>query len=534
MTARKLKPAPAAHGEALSIDDVANFLRHALAPRLHGVLDLSQRCELALGAPTTGQPRKWIMPSVPPYVQEISLNRIRQQVVLVGRGYGAVAWIAASALVFLLSSIVRDLPLFDAAKLVSPELWVWAGLGALVFLVSRACPGPSKRMIGGLFALQTLLLLAVGSLYGPDIHINFAQIGRMPVVAGLLVLWPAVMLYWLALSPAIAAIRLLAIRLPPDDVPLLTAMATLDQTKTRPRGLPSRIAAYAQALKAVACLTGLAGAVAALRLMAEFFQDENQVLAGLAGLAIACGTPYVVAPLWRRGRRLAAVDANEQLKHDPRAPVLYLRSFQDDSELLEGTEIFPVLSGAPSAKLEKRGALARFLNRPPPGQGRLEEVLARHVRGIGPFVAIGAPTEPLPELGAARAYFSDDTWQSAIIRWIDFAGLIILAVGPTKWIRWELDAIIERDALCKFIILMPPGLPDDRAARWQNVTSGLQPTRWGSSLAMVNYQTVIAVGFFDDGGLSIVTGGKKRVVDYLLAFRLMLYQLKKSSRGLNL
>jgi len=263
----------------------------------------------------------------------------------------------------------------------------------------------------------------------------------------------------------------------------------------------------------------------------------DQWLAGLAGLALEFGTIYVVILLWRRGQRLAAVDANEQLKHDPRAPILYLRSFQDDSERLEGTDLFQVGSGAPSAKLEKSGALARFrralarfLRSLGPGHGRLEEALAREVRGIGPFVAIGAPTEPLPELGAARAYFSDDTWQSAIIRWVDLAGLIIKVVGPTKWIRWELDTIIERDALSKLIILMPPGRPDDRAARWQNVTSGFQPTRWGSSLTMVDSETVIAIGFFDDGGLSIVTGGKRQHIDYQLAFCLMLYQLKKSAR----
>jgi hypothetical protein len=372
--------------------------------------------------------------------------------------------------------------------------------------------------------------LAAGALYGPNIHINFAQIGRDPAVAGLLVLVLAVMLYWVALSPALAAIRLLATRLPPDDVPLPKMTATLEQTRTRPRALPSplkRIAARAQALKAIACLTGLAGAFAALRLVAPLFQDEPQVLAGLAGLALQLGTIYVVMHLWRRGQRLAAVDANEQLKHDTRAPILYLRSFQDDSVRLASSMVL-------AAKVEKGGALgafARFLNRPAPGQGRLEEALARQVRGIGPFVAIGAPTEPLPELGAARTYFSNDTWQSAIMRWVDLACLIIAMVGPTKWIRWELDTIIERDALSKLIILMPRGRPDDRAARWQNVTSALQPTRWASSLAMVDSETVIAIGFLDDGGLSIITGGKHEHIDYVLAFHLILYQLKKSARA---
>jgi hypothetical protein len=159
----------------------------------------------------------------------------------------------------------------------------------------------------------------------------------------------------------------------------------------------------------------------------------------------------------------------------------------------------------------------------------LEEWLADAVEGIGPFVAIGAPTEQLPQLGAARAYFSDDTWQSAVIRWVDLAGLIIAVVGPTKGIRWELDTIVERDAVTKLIILLPPA-GDEHAARWQNLTSALEPTRWGSSLATVDSETVLAIGFLDDGGLSIVTGEKRRAIDYLLAFRLQLYQLKRSAR----
>ena len=326
----------------------------------------------------------------------------------------------------------------------------------------------------------------------------------------------------------LAAIRQLATRLPPDNVLLPTAMATLEQMGARPRALPSlsaRIGTRAQTLKIIACLTGLATVVAVLRLF-----GEDQMLAALAALALEFGAIYVIILLWRRGQRLAAVDANEELTRDPRSPILYLRSFQDDSELFEMETDFLVQVGS-GARSAKSGAFARVWRRFPRGWlsssgGRLEEALAREVSGIGPFVAIGAPTEPLPELGAARAYFSNETWQNTIIRWIDSAGLIISVIGPTKWIRWELNTIVERDALSKLIILMPPG--EDRAARWRNVTSELQPTRWASSLAMVDSETVIAIGFFDDGGLSIVTGGKRRYVDYLLAFRLVLYQLRKS------
>jgi hypothetical protein len=477
------------------------------------------------------------MASAPAHVQEISINKIRQEGLLVSRGLIAVLGISGLALFLLLWWVVRDLPRFDAAKLMSPALWVCAGQYALSSLAVWMCRGPfCKRCLGGLFALQALLLLAVLFVAGAvGIHINFANfapIGLEPAVAWLLVLLSAVTLlylYWAALSPALAAIRLLATRLPPDDVPLTTVMATLEQTRKRPRAR-TRLAARAQALRAIGLLTWLAAFVLALRAITQLIQDQDLVAALPVG-AVEFALVLVGFRLWRRSQRLAAVDANEELKRDPRAPILYLRSFQDDLELLEGGAglFVQIGSGAPSAKLESARAQAwrRILQL---GTGRLEESLAWEVRGIGPFVAIGAPTEPLPELGAARAYFSDDTWQSTIIRWIDTAGLIILALGPTEWIRWELDTLVERDALSKLIILMPTGRPEDRAARWQNVTSGLQPTRWASSLAMVDSETVIAIRFIDDGGLSIVTGGRRAPIDYLLAFRLMLYQMKKSAQ----
>ena len=34
--------------------------------------------------------------------------------------------------------------------------------------------------------------------------------------------------------------------------------------------------------------------------------------------------------------------------------------------------------------------------------------------GYGPFLAIGEPNEGLPQLGAARAYLSDDKWQEQV------------------------------------------------------------------------------------------------------------------------
>ena len=43
-----------------------------------------------------------------------------------------------------------------------------------------------------------------------------------------------------------------------------------------------------------------------------------------------------------------------------------------------------------------------------------EERLARTLRKVGPFVAVGDPTERLPLLGAARMYAADEEWQETV------------------------------------------------------------------------------------------------------------------------
>src|SRR5262245_54560481 len=345
-----------------------------------------------------------IMPSAHAYVQEISIQGIRQQVARIIRG-SLVVLMPGVALIPLFQLIARDVPRFDPAELVSPKLWVVIGLSALGIAAMRACGRIiCKRCLGGLIVMDALLLL--GSVF-----VAIDLIGRttedmiMDAVAGFLFL--GLLVYWLVLSPAVAAIRLFATRLPPDDVPLLAAMATLEQTRTRPQAPPSpltRIVARAKALTLIACLTAVAAVVAFLWLVAQ-----AQMLAALASLALVFGSIYVVTLAWRRARRLAAVDASEQLKQDPRAPVLYLRSFQDDSELLEMESDFFVQagSGAPSpSALEKSGVLAQAWRRITrarltSGGGRLEEVLAREVRGLGPFCGHWRPNRTTSRAGSS-------------------------------------------------------------------------------------------------------------------------------------
>src|SRR5205814_5687880 len=84
------------------------------------------------------------------------------------------------------------------------------------------------------------------------------------------------------------------------------------------------------------------------------------------------------------GRRIRAGGAERVLARDARAPIVYLRPFRADG-----------------AEFAKR-MWSRVRISPLEAYETYEQRLARTLRKIGPFVAVGDPTERLPLLGAAR------------------------------------------------------------------------------------------------------------------------------------
>ena len=99
--------------------------------------------------------------------------------------------------------------------------------------------------------------------------------------------------------------------------------------------------------------------------------------------------------MFTRARRVSQPSADVARQGDPRPPILFLRSFLDDGYKLKERVL---VAGVP-------------INQPL----RMEEALAVRFHDFGPFLAVGEPGEGLPQLGAARAYLSDDQWQAAVV-----------------------------------------------------------------------------------------------------------------------
>ena len=132
------------------------------------------------------------------------------------------------------------------------------------------------------------------------------------------------------------------------------------------------------------------------------------------------------------GRKQRAVLASRAASLDPRAPVLYLRSFADDEKVAEAHQV----NGFIQLSTE-------------------EEQFAKVFRRIGPFVAIGRPREKLPTLGATRFYAGDDEWRTKVDDLLSTARLVILRLSPTEGLLWELKEVVSRVEPNRLLLFLP-------------------------------------------------------------------------------
>jgi hypothetical protein len=183
---------------------------------------------------------------------------------------------------------------------------------------------------------------------------------------------------------------------------------------------------------AAICVLSLAGVAAAL-LLAHWLLppslSDGVLRAGIVG-GVASGVAIlihqVLRGMWFRGRQMRAATAQTAMARDPRPPVVYFRSFDDDT--------FSFFDFGSS----------------------LEENLASVFRAAGPMVAVGRPNESLPPLGAARWYVGDQEWQEVVTRLLDQAAVVIVRLGITPGVLWEVRAAVRCVAPQRLLIALPP------------------------------------------------------------------------------
>lgn len=133
--------------------------------------------------------------------------------------------------------------------------------------------------------------------------------------------------------------------------------------------------------------------------------------------------------MFRSGWKYDALTADQARAADPRPPVVYLRSFDADPQILvtgpsRASRIAGLMNYAASVSPEQEMAF----------------LLAR----VGPVIAIGKPGERLPELGAARLYVGDHEWRAVVGQLMAEASLVVIRAGDTENLWWEVEQSMNR------------------------------------------------------------------------------------------
>ena len=161
------------------------------------------------------------------------------------------------------------------------------------------------------------------------------------------------------------------------------------------------------------------------------------VAGGIVAMLVLLGGALVGALLTRRGERYLALSAAEAMAHDPRPPVLYLRAFTDEP----GTR-------------RSRTRVGRFSIEVDYSVGE-EECLGKELAKVGPFVAIGRPGDPLPQLGASRTYVEGADWRSVVLGLMDQAAALVIRIGRGEGLAWEIGQALTRFPPERLLFVVP-------------------------------------------------------------------------------
>ena len=184
---------------------------------------------------------------------------------------------------------------------------------------------------------------------------------------------------------------------------------------------------------------------------------------------------------------------------DRRPPILFLRSFVDDEKIHYTTQD------------------SQFFD------FSLESRLGKHFTTLGPFIAVGAPRDSAPHLGAARVKLSDAEWQERVIQWVNGSQAIILMAGTTHWIEWELETIVRLGHAGKLIVMFPQLRKIRRKAnaakRLAAVRTAFAGTIWEIGLGHLENQDAAHIRslVFHSTGVAAVTSKTRNRDSYNLA-----------------
>lgn len=256
-------------------------------------------------------------------------------------------------------------------------------------------------------------------------------------------------------------------------------------------------------LRVVAAAVGIAIPVVLLLVLpaALYWMARWRLPNAVWGVAFLAALRPIYA-LYRLIRRHAMVDLRLLARVDNRPPVVLLRSFLDDALVVPRHEVV--------TNLEYRDV------------SHFEEVLTAAAWDIGPVIAISRPGESQPPIGAVRTQTSE-VWQEDVDALIRNARAVLLVLGATDGLSWEIRRLVEVGAAAKTILVFPPISEGELFVRWSALRQMLSSLAIGRRLPVAFDFRGLAI-WGDDHEAVTVVGDSKTTDYYICAVRTILAQ----------
>lgn len=193
-------------------------------------------------------------------------------------------------------------------------------------------------------------------------------------------------------------------------------------------------------LKLLAVLGFVAATVIELGVSQSFPGDENFSLR-LATFSAALVASFACSYVYRLGRRRQMADVDTGLSVDGRKYSIWLRSFDVDAETIQVGSF----SKTDIESYHKSGGIS------------LEEAVVDTLSALGPVIALTQKSEALPPIGAYRLQFSDDDWQQRLIEKCENARAVVVMLGSSRSLTWEIETLPGLFPATQFVFLIPPG-----------------------------------------------------------------------------
>lgn len=270
--------------------------------------------------------------------------------------------------------------------------------------------------------------------------------------------------------------------------------------------------------------------------MAECVRGKGVIAGfGMPGLYLFAfiGFPFAALGLSRFAERRSARRAAARLGDDPRPPLVFLRSFNDDQVSLRGLPL----------------TLMQLLLDPGWRKQNFDRLLLSECMSWAPPRALGRPEErdKVPPFGALRTYADEDPpgtppeqsdWRRLVRDFTSRARCVVMVfderiLSPGLGVGWELDHIGRHPKLAsKTLLVIHPGDARKKAGETHHQREARLRVIWERAATLAGFkvpdQVVGTLGVLPSTG-SIFRGNRFNTSEYLLTLHAAIHQLDPSA-----